>query len=188
MIQENLLLDDAEKLGVEVAVIKAVIDVESKGSAFLKTGEPKILFEPHIFWKELRKVGINPHNHRSDICYPRWGTKKYGKYSDQHKKLAQAVKIHREAALKSCSWGLFQIMGFNYKLCGESLQGFINKMYKNENAQLELFTNFIINSYLDDELQEKDWSGFARGYNGPSYYKHNYHGRLKKAYLKHKEK
>lgn len=180
-ISESAFKAAAIKIGCEVAAIKAVDKVESKGSGFLPTGEIKILFEPHIFWKELRKRKITPV--LSDICYPVWGSKPYGKESQQHARLQKAVLIHREAALMSASWGRFQIMGFNYKLCGcKTLQEFINRMNESEEAQLILFTNYIINSYLDDELIELDWNGFASGYNGPLYLKNNYHGKLKNAY------
>ena len=55
-------------------------------------------------------------------------------------------------------------MGFNYKMCGcSTIQEFVNGMYESEDKQLELFTNYIINSHLDDELRNLDWHGFARG-------------------------
>ncbi|WP_298118145.1 N-acetylmuramidase family protein [Flavobacterium sp.] len=180
-ISENAFKKAAAKIGCEVRAVKAVDKVESKGSGFLSTGEVKILFEPHIFWKELRKVGVNPIV--SDICYPKQGTKPYGKESQQHARLQKAVVINRNAALMSASWGRFQIMGFNFKLCGcKTLQEFINKMNESEESQLDLFVNYIINSYLDDELIEKDWKSFAFQYNGPLYYKNNYDGKLNTAY------
>jgi len=167
----------AAKIGCDIKAIKAVDKVESKGSGFLPTGEVKILFEPHIFWKQLRAKGLVPEV--SEICYPKWGTKPYGKESQQHARLQKAVAINRNAALMSASWGRFQIMGFNYKLCGcASLQVFINKMNESEEAQLELFVNYIINSHLDDELIALDWTSFAAQYNGPLYWKHNYDGKL----------
>ena len=44
-------------------------------------------------------------------------------------KLAQAVVLNRDAALQSCSWGRFQVLGLNWKsLKYESLQEFINCM------------------------------------------------------------
>lgn len=176
----------AKDIGCEVACIKAVEEVESKGSGFLADGKPMILFEPHIFWKELRKRGITPVV--SDICYPKWLTKPYGKYSEQHGKLERAAKIHREAALSSCSWGKFQIMGFNYKMCEcSTLQDFINAMYKNEGEHLRLFVNYIQSAYLDDELREKDWEGFARQYNGAAYAKNRYDIKLAEAYNKYKQ-
>ena len=184
MITEQQYEQSAQEIGCKVAAIKAVSEVESSGGGFLPTGHPKILFEPHIFWKELRKLGITPIE--SDICYPVWGTKPYGKPSEQPARLEKASQINREAALKSCSWGLFQICGFNYKLCGcETLQEFINKMYKSEDFHLQLFTQYIKNSNLDDELINLDWKGFARGYNGPSYTKNQYDTKLQKAYNKY---
>lgn len=189
MITEKQFKESAIILGVKVAAVKAVAEVESGGEGFLTTKEPTILFEPHVFWKELRKLGINPNNHTSgneDILYPVWGSKPYGKYSQQHSRLARATKINRAAALKSASWGKFQILGANYKLAGfVSLQDFINAMYKSEDAHLMAFTNFIQQTFLDDELRALDWKGFARGYNGPLYYKNNYHGKLAVAYKKY---
>jgi hypothetical protein len=37
-----------------------------------------------------------------------------------------------------------------------------------------LFVNYIINSNLDDELQNLDFKGFARSYNGPLHERNNY--------------
>jgi peptidoglycan hydrolase-like protein with peptidoglycan-binding domain len=44
------ILAVANDLGVEVAAIKAVYVIESRGKGFLPDGRPKILFEGHIFW------------------------------------------------------------------------------------------------------------------------------------------
>jgi hypothetical protein len=49
----------------------------------------------------------------------------------------------------------------------QSIQEFVNKMMDSEQSQLQLFVNYIINSNLDDELQNLDFKGFARSYNGP---------------------
>lgn len=191
MITKEQFKEAADLLGVEVAVIKAVTEVESSGSGFLSTGEPVILFEPHIFWKELKKREINPHNflpEYSDILYEKWGSKPYGKSSQQHARLQRATEVHREAALSSASWGMFQILGNNYKACGcSSVQDFINEIYKGEYEHLKLFCQFVKNNGLVDELKRKDWRGFARRYNGPAYEKNNYHKKLNTSYLKHKQ-
>lgn len=193
MISENQYKKSAEKIGCEVAAVKAVAAVESNGSGFQSDGTPTILFEPHIFWKQLKAKGINPEEllkkdpSLSDILYPVWGSKPYGKYSAQANRLERAVKINREAALMSASYGLFQIMGFNWKLCGvSSLQDFINAMYKNEDSHLDMFDDYIVNSGLSDELKNKDWKGFAASYNGPLYRKNQYDVKLKNAYNKFK--
>ncbi len=179
----------ASRIGCEVAAIKAVDRVESNGGGFLSTGQPVILFEPHVFWKELRRRGIDPNKYASDpkyadILYPKWGTKPYGGSSKQHERLQRATEIDRNAALESASWGRYQILGQNYKMCMcPTLQDFINKIYSGEPGHLELFVNYVLSAHLDDELRAHDWAGFARSYNGPLYTRNAYDIKLKKAYL-----
>jgi hypothetical protein len=170
----------ASVIGCEVATIKAVVAVESAGSGFDSKGRPKILFEGHYFYRLTNgKYG------KSDISYPKW-VKTYYKY-DQYDRLDRAAKLDREAALRSTSWGLFQIMGNNFSKCGFSkLQDFINAMYKSEKTQLLAFCNFVKSAGLDDELVRKDWVGFAYGYNGKGYLSNNYHKKLEVAYNKYK--
>lgn len=189
MISEQQYKTSALTLCVDVPAIKAVAEVESGGSGFLSDGKPVILFEPHVFWKQLRAQGIDPNTVQKgneDILYPIWGSKPYGGSSKQHERLDRATKINRTAALQSASWGKFQIMGYHWKTCGcSSLQDFINKMYQSEDMHLHLFTNYIKNSFLDDELRVHDWKGFARSYNGALYWKNNYDSKLKAAYQKY---
>ncbi|MEJ7829411.1 MAG: N-acetylmuramidase family protein [Segetibacter sp.] len=174
-------IDSAVLLGVELAVIRAVAKVEGNGIGMIE-GKPIILYEPHVFFKQLREINIKPVV--SDICYPVWGSKPYPKgQKAQWERLERAIKINRQAALKSASWGMFQVMGYNFRSCGcGSLQAFVNAMYEGEDKHLELFINYIRNEKLDDELKNKDWRGFAAQYNGKYYYKNNYDVKLKKAY------
>ena len=192
MITEQGFKDSAKKIGCTLAAVKAVAEVESGGKGFLSTGEPVILFEPHVFWKRLKSRGVDPvkliamHTEYSDILYPVWGSKPYGKSSQQHARLQRAVAINSEAALESASWGKFQILGMNWKLCGYTgLQEFINAAYTSEDEHLDMFTEYVINVGLDDELINLDWKGFARGYNGALYWKNQYDVKLKRAYEKY---
>ncbi|HYO20918.1 MAG TPA: N-acetylmuramidase family protein, partial [Flavisolibacter sp.] len=121
MITDNQFTASAKALNVEVAAIKAIAEVESSGDGFLADGKPKILFEPHIFWKQLRQKGIDPNlfmEENADILYPTWKPGAYGPVSKQHERMEKAARINRDAALLSASWGRFQIMGFNWKACG----------------------------------------------------------------------
>lgn len=178
-LTEQDYINAANKLGCEVAVIKAVSEVESNGGGFLPNGQPKILFEGHVFYRLTKgKFGV------SNISYPKWISKYYNE--DQHKRLEKAVALDRNAALQSASWGRFQVMGENWKSLGySSLQEFINAMYKDEGAHLDSFVRFVKTNKLDDELRRKDWVGFARGYNGSGYAKNNYHIKMKKSYEKY---
>lgn len=187
MVTDKEIQEVATFLNVSVAAIKAVKDVESSGSGFIN-GVPKILFEPHVFWKELRKRSIDPNTIKGyeDILYPVWGTKRYGKESEQWGRLQKAITLNKDAALSSASWGLFQILGNNWETTKvASLDDFVSNMSESEDKQLELFSIYIKTSHLDDELRNKDWKGFARSYNGALYYKNNYDKKLASAFLKY---
>lgn len=172
----------AEALGVDVATIKAVAEVESNGGGFLSNGQPKILFEGHWFHRLTDGKFTTPDN--ANISYPKWKTTYYNE--NQHARLAKAVRLDREAAMKSASWGKFQIMGFNFEKAGfENLQSFINAMYDSEGAQLLAFVNFVKNENLDGYLKKQDWAGFAKRYNGPGYAKNRYDTKLANAYKKY---
>ena len=175
--------------GLEYAALKAVALVESGPlGGFLAGGEPVILFEGHVFWRELRMRGLDParlEKGHEDILFPTWDRAKYGPVAAQHGRLRRAAALHREAALSSASWGLFQIMGFNWRLCGfESLQKFINAMYRDEAAHLEAFLGFLKGTGLMAALRARDWPALARGYNGPGYAANQYDIRLAQAYQK----
>lgn len=185
----------ASLIGCRVAMIKAFAQVESgPNGAFLETGEPVILFERHKFHKftngryggeYVRDLSVPLEV--SSISSPKAGG--YGPVSIQHKKLYQASKFDRIAALKSCSWGLFQLMGFNYSLCGfDTLQQFINAMYESVDRHLDAFVSFIITNpkkirgkNLRQALIDEDCKTAAEIYNGPKYAENRYDIKLKKA-------
>lgn len=185
-LTEQDFITAANLIGCETKTIKAVTAVEAPKGGFQDDGKLTILFEPYIFWKQLRIHGMNPQElitGNEDILSSFWNPKLYGKYSAQWGKLTKAEKIHKVAAYESASYGMFQIMGFNYKTCGYSdVFSFVADLQKGVNTHLQSFCNYIKNSHIDDELRNKDWKGFARLYNGPAYAKNNYDGKLKKAY------
>ena len=171
----------ATLLGCEIATIKAAANVESRGIGFLVTGEPKVLFEAHIF------DGLTGGKYRRshpNISSARWNKELYGPAGlHQHKRLQQAILLDRNAALQSASWGKFQVMGFNWALVGrKSLQDFVNAQYRNEGEHLKDFVGYVIARGLKDELQQRDWAGFALGYNGEGYKENQYDTKMAAAY------
>jgi len=178
---QNDYINAAKELGCEVAAIKAVAEVESPGSGFLPSGEPKILFERHRFYKYTNGAYAKSH---PDICNKIRGG--YGKESDQHLKLQRAALLNREAALMSCSWGKFQVMGDNWQKLGyKTLQQFINKMYESEAGHLDSFVRYIKAFGLQDHIRNKNWAAFAEGYNGSDYKANNYDFKLQSAFNKY---
>ncbi len=170
------------RIGVGEDEIHAVLDVETRGGGFDKQGRPKMLFEPHIFWRQLKAGPERDRAEREGLAYPKW-RRNYP--NDSYPRLAQAMKINENAALNSASWGLGQIMGFNHSAAGYlSSRAMVVDFMEDEENHLEAMVSFIENNGLDDELREHDWSGFARGYNGPGYRKNGYHTKLARAYRK----
>ena len=191
ILTNEQIKDLANKHGIEYACLKAVVEVEASGKGFI--GDlPKILYEPHIMHRLLTKknyitIRNNLMKAHPNLCYPRWGTYKYGAESIQHRRLEVASQYNRDTALESCSWGLGQVMGYHWKSLGyESLQAFINDMYESEAKQLEAMIRFIKVNGLLLALKNKDWVKFARGYNGAGYAKNKYHIKLANAYAKYK--
>ncbi len=182
-LSEQDFQDAAAMLSCEVAAIKAVCTVESPRGGFNPDDSPVTLFEGHIFYKYTngKFASSNP-----SLCYPKWTTKFYGKsWQEEQARLQSAIALDRRAALLSASWGRFQIMGFNFALVGfTDLQKFINAMYQSEAAQLAAFCEYVRHNGLADELQRRDWAGFARGFNGADYAKNDYAGKLERAYRK----
>lgn len=170
----------AKAIGCTVAAVRAVNDVESRGG-FFADARPKILFERHIFHRQT--------GGRFDASHPGISNASPGGYIGgpaEYDRLAEAIACDRAAALKSASWGAFQIMGFNHKLAGfADVESFVAAMVSGQGAQLDAFVKFIRNSGLDDELIRKDWAGFARGYNGTDYAKNKYDTKLAAAFALH---
>jgi hypothetical protein len=170
-------------LGVGEDEVHSVLEVESRGSGFDKQGRPAMLFEPHIFWRELGDTAKRQRAAAQGLAYPSWRSGAYPK--DSYPRLVAAIAIDETAALRSASWGLGQVMGFNHKLAGYiSAAAMVRAFMDDEEAHLEAMITFIKACRLDDELRRHDWAGFARGYNGECYAKHDYHGRLARAFAK----
>ncbi|MBI1250875.1 MAG: DUF3380 domain-containing protein [Alphaproteobacteria bacterium] len=156
-----------QRLRCEAAAVQAVVEVESgPGGAYGPDGRPVILFEPHIFSRLTQRRFDASH---PNVSYPTWDRTKYPRsQSGRWDQLREAYALDEEAAVASASWGLFQIMGFNHQRCGFSTaKAFVADMAKSQVRQLAAFEAFVRSGNLDDELQRKDWEGFARGYNGP---------------------
>lgn len=175
----------AALLGVDVPAIMAVDTVESGGEGFLPDGRPKILYERHVMRRQLQAKGIPTEllelNHPALVSRNPGG---YGSGTQEWERLAQAIKIDRECALCSASWGRYQIMGFNWKPLGyASVQEFVNAQYRSEGGQLEAFSRFIkATPSALAALRAKDWAAFAKAYNGPNYAINKYDEKLKAAY------
>lgn len=179
----------ADELGIDVATMKAVVEIEAGHShqGFAAPGIPLINFDLTMFKRFMRRAGKSYSKYTGSTAFRRPNTRKYGSYGKaQWARLESARKINKDIANKAAFWGMFQIGGFNWKQCDcASLDEFVEKMSESEAEQLELFARFVINNNLVRYLRKKDWAGFAYHYNGPSYRSRGYHHRLRRAHAKH---
>jgi len=198
LLRNHDLVTAAERLGVPLATIYAVNEVESKGRGFLENGKPVILFERHIMYRQLAKVrhpGDDPaevKRHADELAAtnPALVNPKAGGYiggTAEHQRLAMARQIDDTAALESASWGAFQIMGYHWQRLGyANVQDFVAAMSAGESQQFDAFTRFIeTDPVLHKALKARKWAEFARLYNGPDYLRNLYDTKLQRAYERH---
>lgn len=163
--------------------IHAFLDVEATGSGYDKQRRLKALYEPHKAY-QLATGKTRDRLVAAGLAYPNWGEKPYP--ADSYPRIISAMAIDEDVAIRATSWGIAQVMGFNYVAAGYNsahamLAGFLEL---GEAEQLEAAVRFIAHEHLDDDLRQHNWAGFARGYNGPKYAVNNYHLKLAAAYLK----
>lgn len=174
----------AEELGVEIAAIKAVVSIEAgaKMEGFWAPGIPVINFD-RTMYNKFRAKAKDKSGAKGEAVPA--GLKGYA--LQEWTQLINARKSNAQGANMGTFWGMFQIGGFNYKLCGcESVDEFVKLMSYSELEQLELFATFITNTGMVGDLRTKNWAGFARKYNGPSYARRGYHTKMAAAYKKFK--
>lgn len=198
-LTNELIAKVANKLNLEPALLKTVTVVEcGNRDGFLPSGRPQILFEGHVMWKYL-KIKLDGEGKRTylydlakrnpSLVYQKWTKEFYLGGEGEWERLKAARKIDENCANLSTSWGLGQIMGFNYQLCGcQSVDEMIQKMSESHEMQLELMYHFLYNSGLVKHLKAKDWDAFAKGYNGPGYKDNNYDQKLRNTYENFKDK
>jgi len=170
------------RIGVGEDEIHAFMDVEAAGSGFDDQGRPKMLFEPHVFYRNLKGVQRDKAV-AAGLAYPKWKRGAYPK--DSYPRLLSAMKINETAALKAASWGLGQILGENHAQVGYATpQAMVKAFMEDEENHLEAMVQFLITNHIDDDLRAHRWDVVARVYNGPGYAEHGYHTRLAQAYAK----
>ena len=190
-IGDNEIRETAANLNCEPGLIYAISKQESANSSFIEVdGEkiPSILYERHQF----RNHSGNPafgisHPEIYGSAYKRARRGRDGIYIDiqtgqeihphntygpggrfQYERLMKAYLLNEDAALKACSWGKFQIMGFNHKKAGfQTVKDFTAAMALGESEHIKAFLKFARgNAKLIRGLREKNFEMIAEGHNG----------------------
>ncbi|RVD64096.1 N-acetylmuramidase domain-containing protein [Mesorhizobium sp. M7A.F.Ca.ET.027.03.2.1] len=178
---------DIPRIGAEIAVgedeLHAFMDVEAAGSGFDATGRPKMLFEPHVFYRLLGKGMKRDAAVKAGLAYPKWGMKPYPK--DSYPRLVKAMAIDETIALMAASWGLTQILGENHRDAGyTSPQALVTAFLASEANHLEATVRLLVAWKIDDDLRAHRWPVIARTWNGPGYKKNAYDTKMAAAFAK----
>jgi hypothetical protein len=189
-LSQQDLTDAATAIGTDEAAILAVGELESVNNGFLASGDPKVLFEAHIF-SGLTKGKYDKSN--PDVSSATWDKSLYSKGSAEQRglgeymRLSTAMSLDADAAIKATSWGRFQILGLNHKAAGyKTPKAFMSAMLTSEVYHLKGFVNFVNRSTIRSQsLQNHNWARFARNYNGPAFKANRYDTRLSNAYKKY---
>lgn len=182
----GLILQQAQELGIDPAVAMAVVITESPGGLpFGPDGRMIVRFEPHIFWDrwgERHPEQFQQHfqlneEQRWNGNFHRWRRSADGDWQPFHgnqalewQVLALARTLDDTAALLSTSMGAPQIMGFNHLyLQYGTPQEMFTAFSEDALAQYRGLFDFIRAREVVDNLQNGDYLGFARVYNGPAW-------------------
>lgn len=187
----NSIATEAKRLGVPTAHLRAVVVVESAGvkSAGLPDARKSVIrWEGHYF--DARLTG----EHREAARKAKLASPKAGGIKNPSSQAARYALLQRavdflksrglplDAAYESCSWGIGQVMGANWRDLGyRSAADFVAMVNSGFAGQLRVMVQFIVINGLVDELRDGRWASFARVYNGPAYAKQGYHTKLAKA-------
>ncbi len=187
-VRDADIVDAAKALGVVPSIVFAIYQVEGMGVGSLPDARPIILFERHKFYQYVKtRLGVRQAEEWKgkypNLCHPTWSQDAYKGEKGEWTRLEQARTLDATCALMSASWGMFQIMGFNYALAGyQDVQSFVEDMIASEKNHLKALLMFIRNQpNFFNALKARNYTQIARLYNGAAYATHGYHTRLKSA-------
>jgi hypothetical protein len=146
-------------LGVESAVLRAIVQIESGGSGF-DAGRPKIKFERHYFHQLTNGQFSASNPEISSVASGGYGPT----FEHEYIRLTQAMALDCGAALAATSWGLFQILGMMAAGAGfRYVDEFVTAQMDSERGQLEAGARLITaNPAMADALRQKDWGASPR--------------------------
>ncbi|WP_223543368.1 N-acetylmuramidase domain-containing protein, partial [Pseudomonas sp. GL-B-12] len=170
----------ANELGVEKEVLRAIALAETGDKVPFKEYRPGekhalILYERHYMRRFLLADGMPSSevdalsNAEPKIVHTYEASYSYGSLDDQYSRLKRAREINRAAAIKSCSWGKFQVMGEYYRHLYESADDLEKAQNYCALQHLQYFKIFLTKEKnLIGPMKDKDWTLIAQKYNGKS--------------------
>lgn len=186
-VRTNDIVQAALSASIPPSMLLAISEKESTGAGFLMDGTPTILFERTKFYEFVRNsLGFQQaqkwKTEFPDLCHTVWDKRYYKGGRGEWERLGRARRLNATCALLACSWGRWQVMGFNFNVCGYAdVQTFVDDMHLSEHKQLQAVVNFIVNQpRLFAGMRARNFQTVARIYNGVAFAKNNYDTDLQK--------
>lgn len=189
-INDAQIKEIAQSIGLSFAHLKAFITVETNGKGFYEVNKvntliPIVRLENHLFNKHTKGKYDESHPHLSSPSF----TNEYNKLGiAEYIRFEEAYALDGKAAVYSTSWGLSQVLGSNFKVCGyNNLTQFLNDAFTSEYTQVIMLSYFLKYSSktLYRALLAKDWKTVAKLYNGVNFAQNEYDIKLEKAFIKY---
>ena len=174
----------AQSVNLEPALLLALCSVETNGVPFEDDGSPTILCERATFYKEL-PAPLRASALQSGLAIAKWNRSGYDDQTDGPDRLAllrRMARTNEDAAYRSISMGLGQIMGFN---CGHAGYASAHAMYdafRDLDAQCRAIVAVLPALGVLQPLKDRDWVLTATRYNGPGERHNSYDAKLASAY------
>jgi hypothetical protein len=178
LLTNDQINDLAEESGYDYRVLKSIIEVESGQRGFAPdTGKIIIQFEPAWFMREYK-------DWVKETTHTTWKNNKIGNQYAEWKAFNSAFALNADAAMKSTSIGMMQLMGFHYAETGFKKVGDMWDFAKeSEHNQVLLAIKWIKTVRpLDLAIKNKEWQKIAYYYNGENYRAYHYDTKLLTAY------
>lgn len=160
----------AQTLGCTTRALSALMAVEAAGRGFDAAGRPVVLFEPHVFDRQLyaHRPLLLERARAAGLSYPKWGTRPYAAAGDARwTQIDAAMALDVECACRATSFGLGQVLGEGYAALGYgSALALAQDAKVSETRQLAQIVAFIQAHGLASALARLDWRALAAGYNG----------------------
>lgn len=169
----------AHRIAVSEDHLRAFVQVEAAGRPYDRHGRPTMLFEPHVFYRNL-KGEERDRAVAAGLAYEKW-RRDYP--PESYTRLFEAVKINEDAALKSCSIGLSQVLVENHSMVGyPTPQAMWQAFMDDEEEHIESMVRYILATGIDDDIRAERWETVARVYNGPGFKRNGYDTKLAAAF------
>lgn len=178
-ISKELIHEKANYYNIDPKILWAIIRVESLYNWYVLDNPltPKIRFEGYVFYRLLSTINkskqISKDNY--DICHKIFTINFYKDNGEEYLRLKKAMKIDWDFAQMATRWGIFQILGEQYYLCGyPDLYSFVASNYSEPNSHFINFCNFIENKGYVKYLQRKELDVFASKFRKTTFKLYNY--------------